>query len=402
MTTTARIYTTERRKLTAIRAAGLFDGSGWVDDPVVVIDGTQIVSIERASQFQGGEHADVFDLSDTTLLPGLIDTHVHLCFDASRDVVGALAERDDAAVLAAAADAARAAVAGGVTTVRDLGDLGYLSLALRDRHDAGLPTIVTAGPPVTSVGGHCHYLGGEASGEDGIRAAVREHVERGVDVIKIMASGGHLTPGTRTDQAQFTRMELRAAVDEAHRFGLPITAHAHGITAIEDALAVGVDGMEHVTFQRDETVVDATAPLLRAIAASRIAVGLTLGIVPVPGVSPPPLLQAQLPRIMANVGRIVDSGANVVLGTDAGIAPVKPHDVLRHAAQQFAGFGPRPAEVLHTVTAHAAHVIGLAARKGRIAAGYDADILAVDGNPLDDPAALHRIRAVYLRGTRVT
>lgn len=403
MTATAHARATDRGRLTLIRAARLYDGSGTnlLDDPTLVIDGHTITAVDRASALGTVDNADVVDLAGATLLPGLIDTHVHLCFDAGPDVVDSLAAEDDVATLAAMAEAARANVARGVTTVRDLGDRSYLALALRDMHQPGLPTIVASGPPITSVAGHCHFLGGEVFGLAGMRDAVRRHAERDVDVIKIMASGGHLTPGTHTDRPQFTRAELRAAVEEAHRFGLPVTAHAHDLTAIEDALSAAVDGLEHATFQSADGVIEAPAALLEAIAASGVAVGLTLGAVLAPGTVVPPFFQANLPRIEANVRRVIGSGATVVLGTDAGIGPVKPHGVLPLAVQQFAGFGPTPAQALRTVTSHAAEVIGLGHRKGRLAPGYDADILAVDGNPLDDLSALHQVRAVFARGTRI-
>jgi imidazolonepropionase-like amidohydrolase len=220
------IEVTGRRRLTAIRAAYLFDGvsSTLVADPLLLLDGARIVAVDHG--VTPPSDAELVDLAGATLLPGLVDTHVHLAFDASTDVVGALLGRSDAEVRTAMATAARTAVAGGVTTVRDLGDRDYLSLDLRGV--AGLPTVVAAGPPVTTPGGHCHYLGGVTQpGEDAMRRAVREHVEQGVDVIKIMASGGTLTPGTRQECAQFTPDELRVAVDEAHLHGLPVTAHVH-------------------------------------------------------------------------------------------------------------------------------------------------------------------------------
>src|SRR5256885_451913 len=185
---------TERGRLTALRAAWLFDGTGsaLIPDPLVVIDGGTIVAVDSGAAAPNG--ADVIDLGGAALLPGLVAPHVHLAFDASADPVGALAGRSEAEALEAMSRAGQAALRGGVTTVRDLGDRDYLSLGLRGR--PGLPTIVAAGPPVTTPAGHCHYLGGVAEPtEAGVRAAVREHVERGADVIKIMASGGAPAPG---------------------------------------------------------------------------------------------------------------------------------------------------------------------------------------------------------------
>ena len=216
--------TGSRGPLTVLRAGWLFDGIGsaLIPDPVVVIDGTTIRAVHSGGTIPAG--APVIDLAGATLLPGLVDTHVHLAFDASTDPVGSLARREDAEVVQAMARAGRTALLGGVTTVRDLGDRGYLSLELRGQ--PGLPTIVAAGPPITTPGGHCHYLGGAAAPTiEGVRAAVREHAARGVDVIKIMASGGNLTPGSRQDLAQFPAGVLRAAVDEAHRLGLGVTVN---------------------------------------------------------------------------------------------------------------------------------------------------------------------------------
>ncbi len=393
-----RATVAERPGRLALRGARLFDGAAMREAGVVLIEGETIVGVLDGDP---PADADVVDLPGATLLPGLVDTHVHLAFDASRDPVAALAARDDEAVTTAMIAAARTALLGGVTTVRDLGDRGYLSLGLRGRPD--LPTILAAGPPITTPLGHCHFLGGEATDTvDGVRQAVRDHAERGCDVIKVMASGGTMTPGTRQEDAQFARAALVAAVDEAHRLGLPVTAHAHGTNAIENCLAAGVDGMEHVSFWTADGV-DDRPDLRQAIADSGVVVGATVGLLPPPpGFAAPPAVLARVTKFVANTLDMVERGAVVVAGTDAGIAPVKPHDVLRTAVAQLGDLGVTPLRALETVTSRAADAIGLGDRKGRLAPGYDADLLVVDGDPVADQGAIHRIRAVYARGRLVT
>jgi imidazolonepropionase-like amidohydrolase len=401
---TAATIVTERRRLTAIRAARLFDGTNpnLLPDPTVVLDGSTILSVGSAVAVPDG--ATIVDLPGATLLPGLVDGHVHLIFDASDDPVSALAGRDDAAAFAAMANFARAAARGGVTTVRDLGDRGYLALGLRrvSAADPTMPDILAAGPPITTPGGHCHYLGEGAAGVDGVRAAVRAHADRGVDIIKIMASGGNTTPGSRPELPQYGLAELRAAVDEAHRHNLPITAHTHATQAIVDGLAAGIDSFEHLTFMTADGVDPIPDEVLTALTRQAVTVGMTLGLAPVPGAAPPPGMVARRPALIANGQRMLAAGVNMIAGTDAGIAPIKPPDVIRWAIPHFQLLGMSAAEALHACTARAATALGLGRRKGHLRPGYDADILAVDGDPLSDPAALHAIRAVYVRGTALT
>ena len=383
---------TTTRPLTALRAARLFDGTRFVTDATIVLDGQRIAVV--GDTVPG---VDVTDLGDVTLLPGLVDPHVHLAFDASADPVGALLARTPDEVRAAMVEAARETLRCGVTTVRDLGDRDYLSLDLRGT--PGLPTILAAGPPITIAGGHCHYLGGAVEAtEAAMRAAVRERVELGCDVVKIMASGGSLTPGSAQHLPQFGVAELRAAVDEAHRHGLPVTAHAHATDAIVAALAAGVDGLEHVSFWSADGV-DDRPDLLAELCARQVVVGATMGIKPVPGAVPPPPVLARLPKIMANLRTLIADGALVVAGTDAGIGPPKPHSPLPYAVPQLVMLGMSPLDALRTVTSVAAEVCGLGGSKGKLAAGFDADLIAVGGDPLADPTALLDVRAVYLGGT---
>ncbi len=234
----------------AIRVGQVFSGEQLLPDAgVVLVEGGRILGVQPPGMALPGGCA-VADYSDATLLPGLIDTHVHLCGDSGLGALDRLPTFGDEELTAVIGDALRVHLAAGVTTVRDLGDRHWAVLDWRDRNQetTAAPTVLASGPPITSPRGHCWNMGGEAQGVRALRRAVRERAERGVDIVKIMASGGANTPGTDAARPQFTLEELRAVVEEAHAAGLAVTAHAHPLTAIRDALAAGVDAIEHCTF----------------------------------------------------------------------------------------------------------------------------------------------------------
>jgi imidazolonepropionase-like amidohydrolase len=386
----------------AIRAARLFDGvaANPVPRPLVLVEADRIVGVRSGGDPPAA--ARFVDLGDVTLLPGLVDAHTHLVFDASADPVGALADADDEDLLAGMRGAAATALAAGITTVRDLGDRGFLAVRLRDElagDPTGGPRVLAAGPPITVSSGHCWYLGGEADGVDGVRAAVRERAERGVDTVKVMATGGELTPGTRPEEATYGPAELRAAAEEAHRHGLPITAHAHAVAGLRNAVEAGFDMVEHGSFltadgpRADPAVVDA---MLR----SGVVVSATMGALP--GFPVPPQVAAIVPRLVAVFARLRAAGIPVICSSDGGIGPHKPHDLLPHSADMMVNVNGYPTvEALRAVTSAAAEACGIGARAGRVAPGFDADLLAVTGDPLADIAALRDVRAVFRAGHRV-
>ncbi|MGD9891776.1 MAG: amidohydrolase family protein [Dehalococcoidia bacterium] len=385
----------------AIRAARLFDSRAGrlIDRPLLLVEDGAIAAVE-VGDIPPPEGATLIDLGDATLLPGLIDVHVHLGFDAGRDPVARMLADDDHTLLLRMAMHARRALRAGVTTVRDLGDRNYLGVTLRDWFRSGAepgPEILAAGPPITITGGHCYFMNGEVDGELGIRRGVREHVKQGVDVIKVMATGGNMTPGTNPLAPQFTVGELRSAVEEAHRLGKKLTAHAHAAVGIKIATDAGVDSIEHGTFQVADGI-HADQALIEQIAAQGIAVAPTIGR---PPWSPlPPQVEARREERYKIIERMYRAGVRLVTGTDAGIGGV-PHDSAIWSIRAFTRTGLSNAAALQTATSAAADSCGIENRKGHLAPGMDADILAVGGDVLADLNALDDVRAVYRAGVRV-
>jgi len=410
---TAGWITVQTRPVFAWRAPHAFDGSRFLPGgATVLVDGERIVGVEPGD-FAVPDGCEVASY-DGTLMPGLVDAHVHLVADASPgslERTGSMsAEEIDAEIERSLA----AQAAHGVTTVLDLGDRDYRTVAFRDRATPGQPRIRAAGPPITSPGGHCHFLGGSAGSPEELRTAVAEHHERGVDVIKVMASGGFLTAGTDMFGAQYTADELRVVVDAAHALDLRVLAHAHSVAGIEAALTGGVDGIEHFSGIA-EGGPGLSDDLLDRVAAAGIVVDPTMGfdVTLLPHMPPPPpqvaetlaALGMDMPTMLAqrfvDVGRMRAHGIRVVPGVDSGAMPLKAHGNAWIAVTDLVKSGYPVAEALAAGTSGAADACGAGDVTGRLAVGYDADLLVAEGDLAAGPEGLGRPQAVLVRGHRI-
>jgi imidazolonepropionase-like amidohydrolase len=375
-------------------------GGECVDDGAVLVSGSSIVAVGTLDEVEqvapGGVRRASFP--DGTVLPGLIDCHVHLAFDAGSDPVTTLRDTDDATLLLGMAGRAQQLLATGVTTVRDLGDRGGLAVRLRDAIAAGAlhgPRILTATAPITPPGGHCWFLGGEVSGEEAIRDRVRRNAESGADVIKVMATGGGLTKGgAATWQSQFTTEELHLVVAEARRAGLPVAAHAHGSDGIASAVAAGVDTIEHCTWMVDGGF-DVRGDVVADIVAKEIHV--------CPAASPnwrrfaERFGQERAEELFGQVRWMAEQGVRLVAGTDAGV-PNAVFDGFVRGLEFYEHLGFSRDRVIDMATIDAARALGIGTDTGQLTAGYRADLLVVDGDPLRDLSALRATRLVIAGG----
>jgi imidazolonepropionase-like amidohydrolase len=346
-----------------------------------------------------GEGFHEVPFPDATILPGLINCHVHLAFDASdKPTERVQSEADPVALAFMMANHARQLLDVGVTTARDLGDRDGLAVRVRDAIAAGLipgPRLLTATTPITPPGGHCWYLGGEVEADaNKIKQRVRDNAAAGADLIKVMASGGQSTPGgAGMSESQFDTAQLTALVEEAHRLGLPVAAHAHGLQSIKSAIAAGVDTIEHCTFLAGPGRFEPSEQLAAQIATKNIAVcsgssGNWRALAKRIGEE----------RAFAMVGRtkwLADRGVRVVPGTDAGLSPFTDFPA---ALARYADFGFTPEQIIAAATTEAAAAIGLVKTTGRLAEGMSADLLVVNGDPLTDLNTLANPVAVIAQG----
>ena len=396
----------------AVSARTAFDGERFMPGGATVIVANGVIQGVESADYQLPSDCPSTSF-DGTVLPGLFDAHVHLVSDASPGSLERAGSLSGGEVDKIVEKSLRQHAASGVTTVRDLGDVGYRTIAFRDAERVDLPRIQAVGPPVTVPDGHCFYLGGVVDGSDAIRAAVAERKERGVDAIKVMASGGITTIGSDPFGVQFDAADLRTLVTTAHTVGLPVLAHAHSLAGIRHALAAGVDGIEHFT-GLTEVGIDVPDEVLLSVAEAGVWVNPTLGVdrtVMASMPTPPPgigivaamerigldLASAQAARLEV-LARAHTFGVRLVTGVDAGAAPPKPHGIVALALADLTDGGFSVADAVATSTSGAAQACGLSHVTGRLEAGLAADLLVVDGELERDITSLQRPVAVLIRG----
>jgi len=377
-----------------IRNVLLIDGAGARQErATLVTEGSRIAAVGPDARVKVPKGARVIEGKGMALLPGLIDCHVHYCLDASPDAIRSL-ERDDPTVTAVKAVAhARATLEAGITTVRDVGSRDHISISITRAIRAGIvpgPRTLNAGLAICMTGGHAWFIGRQADGPEEVVKAVREQIRAGADVIKFIATGGVLTPGVSPGEAQFTFEELRAGMEEAARAGRRVAAHAHGAEGMKNAIRAGVHSIEHGTLMDDEALelllVHKTflVPTLSAI-QSGMEQGRKGGM-PDYAVEKCAMLADSL---RANFRKAAKAGVRIAMGTDAG-TPFNPHGRNAQELRRMVQLGLTPMQAIEAATRSAATLLGLEHEIGTVEPGKQADLLIVNGNPLDDIAVLEQ------------
>ena len=350
---------------------------------------------------------EIIDLRDMTVLPGLMDAHVHLTGNTDLKGNEGISESSYLATIYGVKNAKETLMAG-FTTVRNVGASNYSDVALRDGIEQKAivgPTLLVSGPPLGITGGHCdsnilpaeyeYKAQGVADGPWEVRRKVRENKKYGVDLIKYCATGGVMSKGTNVNNRQYTLDEMKAIVDEAHTLGMKVAAHAHGLQGIRMAIEAGVDSIEHSSLIDQETVNFAISKGV-FLAMDIYVSDYILGEGAKNGI---PEYSLEKERIVGkkqreNFKMAFESGAKMAFGTDAGIYP---HGKNARQFKYMVQWGMTPIEAIQASTINTAELFGLN-NIGEIKESFDADIVAVMGNPLDDITLLENIDFVMKEG----
>ncbi len=388
----------------AYRAARIFDGvaESPIEDGAVLVEDGRIVSVGAAGDLPAG--AEITDVGDATILPGLIDAHVHLVWSASAEPHEVVERESRALTALRCADNAALHLRAGVTTVRDVGATGGLSVDVARAVELGVlagPTVAAAGRAIAMTGGHGWFLGREADGADALRRAAREEIKAGATCIKLMASGGVYGHAEEPGSPQLTVEEMRAAVEEAHKAGRKVAAHAYSVAAIANALDAGVDSIEHGSFLDRETAIGMRDSGTYLVPTMSVYAAMSEKG---PGLGAPDYVTRKTAEVLdasREAFRLaLDVGVPIAAGTDCG-APGHPHGTLREELGLMVEAGATPQRALIFGTSAAARLLGLDGELGSLKPGKRADLLAVDGDPLQDIHALKEVRLVLRNGVEV-
>jgi imidazolonepropionase-like amidohydrolase len=396
----------------AIHAGKVLDvrTGNYLSDQIIWIEGERIKAIGGASEISRRLPASVMtiDLSNATVLPGLIDCHTHLTMTPYDSGPAGMRKSYPRQALTGARNA-RVTLEAGFTTVRNVGANGYSDIALRDAINAGDvpgPRMLASGPPLSITGGHAdnNFLApqynwsddGVADGVDGVTLKVREDIKYGADVIKFMATGGVLSEGDNPALAQYSPEEMKAIVETAHGLGRKVAAHAHGATGIKYAVLAGVDSIEHGSYINDEdiqlmkergTYLVPTVYLEDWLMENVQSLGLTPNMIE--------KANMVLPIAQAHLSHAFKSGVKIAFGTDAA---VYPHGLNAHEFGKMVSMGMTPLQSIQAATVNAADLLGWTDRVGTIEPGKFADIIAVQGDPLADVHVLENVHFVMKGG----
>ena len=392
--------------LKALVGGKLIDGTGMapMEGAVVVIEGDRISTVGAADATTIPAGAEVIDVTGKTVMPGLINCHAHLCLDGGPDPATALKQRSFTENVLHAAKHAEAALRAGITTVRDLGGWEGVDLGLKKAINDGVipgPRMLVSGNVICMTGGTAHFIGREVDGPDEVRKGTREQLKAGVDVIKVMATGGVTTAGTDPGSAQLTFEELRAAVEEAEKAGRLTAAHAHGATGIKNAVRAGSDSIEHGFFldaEAIEMMLERQTFYVPTLAATyeMITRGPEFGM--------PAFMIEKAQRAsdahLDSFRRAREAGLRIAAGNDGG-TPFNPADNLAGELERMVAAGMSCVEALATAHSAAAELLRLADQIGTVEPGKLADLVVLDADPHADISAVRQVDLVIKAGQPV-